>query len=264
MSFSMSQRILPWFGFVQIILLFRGVSLLQKNVKWYFAVPAAALVSGYVVYRISSSPIVAGETLILAVVAAALFIVLWAALRAGKNENTQRAFATVMVFFSLFSAGMVHPVQQGMAEVEESRVVQEIRAVTEQDPDGKWLVENLSYPYGMVPLMGGAPTINCVQSYPNLELWYKLDPEKDDEFAYNRYVSQVVTTLVTEPTTISVGWVDDIMDLKLNPDDLKTMEVSYILTNRYLTDFETDTVHFAMLTVVNGFAIYRVEYAEQE
>ena len=263
MSYSFSQRILPWFGFVQIVLLFRGVSLLRKSVRWYLAVPAAALFAWYVVRKISFSPIVAGHTMILVGIGILLFVILWAALRAGSSERAKRFFATVMAFFALFSAGMVHPIQTGMAEIEQSEVVRSIRAITEKDPTGKWLVESLSYPYAMVPLMGGAPTINCVNNYPNLEMWYKLDPERDDEFVYNRYASQIVTNLVEDgETTISVGWVADIIMLQLNVDDLRKMDVSYILTNRDLEGFSSDEVTFTRVAAPIFFRVYHVDYSD--
>ena len=263
MSFSMSQRILPWFGFVQIILLFRGVSLLNKGVKWYISIPVSVLFAGAIVYWINASNILAGETLILTGIGVLLFIIVWSALRAGKDERALRTFSTIMVVFSLFTAGMVHPVQIGMAEIEDSEIVKQIQDVTEEDSSGKWLVEGLSFPYGMVPLMGGAPTINCVNNYPNLELWYKLDPERDDEYSYNRYVSQIVTDLITdEETSFSVGWVDDIMMLHLNVNDLKTMEVSYILTNRLLEGFSNESVTFTRVSSASFFIIYRVEYSD--
>lgn len=261
MSFTMSQRVLPWFGFVQIVLLFRGVSLLNGGVRWYVAVPVSALFAWFVIREIAASPYNPGRLLVFAILAAMIFVILWAALRSGRDARAMRLFATVMVFFALFTGGMVHPIQAGMPEVEESAIVMKIRDVVQADPSGKWLVENLSYPYGMVPLMGGAPTINCVNNYPNLELWYKLDPERDDEIAYNRYVSQIITTLVKdEDTAFSVGWVDDIMDLRLNARDLKTMDVSYILTNRSLSGLSTDDVKFARVGSAHIFNIYRVEY----
>lgn len=262
MSFSMSQRILPWFGFIQIILLFRGVSLLKTNVKWFIAVPVSALFAWFIVHKISATSVAHGQDLILAGIGAVLFLVIWTALQAGKGRYAMRTFATVMVFFSLFSAGMVHPIQSGMAEIEESGIVIKIHEITEQDPEGKWLVDNLSYPFGMTPLLGGAPTINCVNNYPNLDMWYLLDPERDDEYAYNRYVSQIIATLVQdEDTSCCVGWVDDVMELRLNIRDMHLMNIGYVLTNRALESFSTDTVKFTRVGDEGMFIIYQINYS---
>ena len=264
MSFSFSQRILPWLGFVQILLLFRGVSMLNGSVKWYIAIPASALFALYSIWRIKDYPQVAGRVFLLSGMGILLFVIIWFALRSGKSEKTLRAFSTIMVFFALFTAGTVHPIQRGMDEIEQSDIVMCIQEVVQADPSGKWLVEGLGYPYGMVPLMGGAPTINCVNNYPNLEMWYKLDPERKDELAYNRYATQINTILVHEDTSIDVGYSADLVDLRLNPRDLEKMEVSYLMTNRNLSEFSTDDARLELVSTVSFVNIYHVDYGDSQ
>ena len=260
MFFTMGTRVLPWFGFVQILLFFRGVSLLKKDVKWYIALPFTVAYALFVIRKIMDYGKVAGDYMILAIVGVVISVIITAALRSGKNEGTQRAFATIMAVFALMTSGTVNPIQQGMPEIDESQIVKHIRAVVEEDSEGKWLVDNLNYPYGTVPLFGGAPTINCVNNYPNLEMWHKLDPEEDEDFAYNRYVSQIVTDITKDQTTFSVGPVDDLSILHLNVDDMEMIEVKYVLTNRALEELGTEYVKFVLMDATGMFRIYRVEY----
>lgn len=134
-----------------------------------------------------------------------------------------------------------------------------------KDPSGKWLVDSLGFPYGTAPLLGGAPTINCSNYYPNLEMWYKLDPERDDEYAYNRYVTQINVTLIKEgDISLKVGGADDLMDAVLRPEDLEVMDVSYILTNRTLEELSTASVKFIQKAKTSGFYIYHVEYSDAD
>ncbi len=265
MSYSMSGRIYPWFGFVQVILFIRGVSLLKGGTKWYIGLLAAVLYTGIVIYILQTTSLLAGQILMLSCLGIAVFFILWTAFRAGKDEYNCRAFATVMMVFCLFTAGAVNPIQAGMDEIEKNETIVTIRDIAAKDPDGKWLVDQLGFPYGNAPLLGGAPTINCVNNYPNLELWYKLDPERDDEYAYNRYVSQIIANIVQdEETTLHVGSAADLMDLRVNVNDLAIMEVSYVLTNRPLEEFSTDRVEFTRIASVSMFLIYHVEYMNAE
>ena len=260
MSFTMGSRVLPWFGFVQILLFFRGISLLRKEIKWYIALPFAAAYALFVIWKIKDASMVAGQYAILAFVGAVIAVIITAALRSRKDERTQRTFATIMAVFALMTGGLVHPIQRGMAEIEESDVVKSIRAITEEDSEGKWLVDNLPYPYGMVPLFGGAPTINCVNNYPNLEMWHMLDPEEDEDFAYNRYVSQILTDITQDMTTFSVGPWDDLTILHLNTDDMEMIGVKYVLTNRALEELGTEFTTFELMAATGMFRIYKAVY----
>lgn len=265
MYFSMAFRIHNWFSFVQILLLFRGVSLLKKGLKWYVSVLITALFVVLYIRKIGSPYIMGGDSALLAFLIVLLALIVWAALRAGKNERTLRTFSTIMVFFAIFSAGTINPIQRGMPEIDNSKVVKKIRSITMKDPSGKWLVDSLGFPYGTAPLLGGAPTINCSNYYPNLEMWYKLDPERDDEYAYNRYVTQINVTLIKEgDISLKVGGADDMMDAVLRPEDLEVMEVSYILTNRTLEELSTASVKFIQKAKTSGFYIYHVEYSDAD
>ena len=44
--------------------------------------------------------------------------------------------------------------------------LKQIQNIVEQDKEGKWIVEELGYPYINIPIMVGAPTINCTNVYP--------------------------------------------------------------------------------------------------
>lgn len=262
MYFSMSARIVSWFSFTQLILFFRGVALLKKGAKWHVSAAFSALFVAYVIYRIHGESIIAGQARLLAFIAAILFIIAFTGMRAGKDERAMRAFSSIMVFFALFTGGTVNPIQVGMPEIEKSLIVKEIEAIVAEDPSGKWLVEGLGFPYGMTPLLGGAPTINCVSNYPDLDMWYRLDPERDDEFAYNRYATQINANFTKDDTSFSVGGAADMTDLFLNVRDLEKTGASYILTNNLLETYSTREVSFTQLAAVPNFYIYRVTYSD--
>ena len=267
MDMSMSSRIAPCFDFVQVFLLFRAVSLLQdrKKLRWWIALPVSLLAAGLINWKIWTTSYVHGYDYVFIGIAAISFLMVYSAVRAGEDKQGRSFFATMMFIVYLFSGGLVNPVQVGADEVEKSALLNEVREVVQDDKAGKWLVENLTYPYGMLPLMGGAPTINCANNYPNLELWYKLDPERDDEYYYNRFAVQITTNLVdAEASTFRAGDTADQFRLWLDVEDLPILEVSYIFSNQELEDYSTDSIRIEKIRTHGPFRIYHVTYAEGE
>ena len=267
MDMSMSSRIAPCFDLVQVFLLFRAVSLLQdrKRLRWWIALPVSVLAAGWINWKIYTTSYVHGYDYVYIGIFAISFLMIYSAVRAGQDGRGRSFFATTMAVVSLFSGGLVNPVQVGADEIEKSALLNEVREVVQEDKDGKWLVENLNYPYAMMPLMAGAPTINCANNYPNLDLWYKLDPERDDEYYYNRFAVQITTNLVdADKSTFRSGDTADQFRLMLDVEDLPVLDVSYILTNQELEGHSTDSIRIEKIRTHGLFRIYRVTYAEGE
>lgn len=85
------------------------------------------------------------------------------------------------------------------------------------------------------PQMFGAKTINSVRFYPDTKLMSILDPDSKLEKKWNRYAHMRVT-LTQNSTSMSVGSSQDILEISLGVDDLKKLDVSYIITTRNLTE----------------------------
>ncbi|QUC66693.1 DUF7657 domain-containing protein [Aristaeella hokkaidonensis] len=263
MDMTMSYRIAPILDLVQVILLFRAVSMMQteKRIKWYIALPVSALIAWLINEGLHKYNYVSGHELLYAGIFAGSLLLVFAAVYAGKNEKGRSLFATLMIIVSLFAGGTVNPVQVRADEIEKNTLISEIRKIVEEDPEGKWLVENLNYPYAMVPLMAGAPTINCANNYPNLALWYQLDPERENEYYYNRFAAQITTNLVEdEKSSFLSGATDDQFRLYLDIDDMHILDVSYMLSNQELERFSTEKVRIEKVYSWSTFMIYRVTY----
>ena len=87
-----------------------------------------------------------------------------------------------------------------------------------------------------------------------------LDPEEDEDFAYNRYVSQILTDITQDMTTFSVGPWDDLTILHLNTDDMEMIGVKYVLTNRALEELGTEFTTFELMAATGMFRIYKAVY----
>jgi hypothetical protein len=56
--------------------------------------------------------------------------------------------------------------------------------------------------------------------------------------------------------------IQDVVNIKLNVEDLNTLGVSYILSERELSSLDEKNVRFQLVHTSNGFYIYRVVYDE--
>lgn len=102
----------------------------------------------------------------------------------------------------------------------------------------------------------GAPTVNSVNYVPNMKLWEKLDPTGEQEEVYNRY-AHIVVTLNEKDTNMSLRQAD-VIDLSLSKDDLEKLDITYLYSNKKLTD--TDSVHFEKLYHNKNAYIYQAVY----
>ena len=120
----------------------------------------------------------------------------------------------------------------------------------EEDPDAVWL----STPGGLIsdlPIMVGAPTINCINVYPNLELWSKVDEDGKYTDVYNRY-AQIQANLTEEETKFEL-LVPDVFVVSLNYKDLNRLNVDYLLST---TEYNYENLEF--VKGGNGYYIYHV------
>lgn len=267
MNMTMSYRVLPCFALTQVLLLFRAVSILleEKRIRWFIGVPVAAVIAWFINWELWKYNHVQGYEWVYICLLAGTFMACCAAICSGRDPKGRSLFATLMIVVSLFAGGTVNPVQIGTDEIEKSTVIAEIKEVVQEDPEGKWIVEHLAYPVGMLPTMAGAPTINCANNYPNLALWSQLDPEGDDEYFYNRFAVQIVTYLVEEDNSVfRAGPTEDQFVVDLDVDDLHLLDVSYILSNQELEQFSKEEVKIEKIRKHGAYNIYHVSYNGQD
>lgn len=117
--------------------------------------------------------------------------------------------------------------------------------------------EDMTMPLLNVPLLAGAPTINCTNTYPVMERWEAIDTEKQYENVYNRYANFHII-LKKDGEAVFKNPVPDQVELSMPVDDLKTLQISWILTKNDLEGLETDLIQFEKTTEVGNYKIYKV------
>ena len=78
----------------------------------------------------------------------------------------------------------------------------------------------------------GARTYNSTNYIPNLKFWEKLDEKGEQDEVYNRY-AHVYISLTDQATTMNLENIDYI-HLDLNYEDLKKLNIDYILSTSEL------------------------------
>ena len=157
-----------------------------------------------------------------------------------------------------FIGGTVNPLARGLQNVYDLELGHEIAEIVSKEPDSKWIVETTE-PQDLFlasfPIVYGAPTITSVNIYPELQRWEKLDAKEQYREVYNRY-AHIRLQLTDMETTFSVGEDRDILDVKLNVDDLARIEGKYILSRRNL-DGEYPNAGFERVFSFGAYTIYR-------
>ena len=170
-----------------------------------------------------------------------------------------KKFEILISLVSICSGLCVRPISIGLSSVYAKPAAQEIQKIVSKDPTSKWVtiggIETPSF-----TVMCGAPTINFVNTYPNLKLWHTLDPDKKYEKIYNRY--EHVQVLLTHEATSFELIQSDYITLNLSYKDIKKAKVKYVFTNGEDCDinFDNGYVSFDKIYDEDGAKIYKLSY----
>ena len=244
-------------GFVNILLLIRSLSLIERKPKTGYVIGLAIVLSVAVglLCRFATGSYIG------LLKGAILFIILFigfALALLSVSQTGKKRFTVFCIAILVLSGGLVNPVQKGLATVYENDTVEAVQSISEND-DGLWIVEH-SYPVTNIPIMVGAPTINSTNVYPDIDRWHLLDPDGQYEDVYNRY-AHIEISLTEEDTAFEL-LNPDLFFINLNYGDLSKLNVKYILTSKDYDHFEN--VHFRLTKKAESgeFRIYEVTYTE--
>lgn len=171
-----------------------------------------------------------------------------------------RSLGTILCICLICICGLtVNPIQKGVDVIYKSSLINSIKDIN-NDESGKWIVEGMNYPKINYPIMAGAATINSTNVYPDLERWRKFDLDGANDNIYNRYAHINIYLNNQNNTTFIEGEAPDTFSINLNVDDLKKLDVKYILTQNNLEDISNLNVRFEKLYDKSDYKIYRVIY----
>jgi hypothetical protein len=170
----------------------------------------------------------------------------------GRNRKIFMAACIYLIGISCITLMTINPVMKGLDAIYSKPVSAKVSQLA-ISTDDKWV--SLDFDGPAILIANGASTINSTNIYPNLELWHKLDPNREFEYVYNRYAH--VSVILTEDDT---SWFNllhyDWIRLYLSYHDLETAGVKFIHTLYSLED--TDIVTLTLVYDEGGTYIYAV------
>lgn len=258
-SYSIAPRMIDMIGYIQVILITIILGKYAKTSKFslYVSIPVAILLT-FVSYK-TCQQYFPGYMNKVEVIVMAIFIILVAiALMSELNRNTQKLLAYLFICISLFTGIAVRPVAKGISAITSKPIFKEIQKITNKNSDAKWIAFG-GLSISAFAVASGAPTINSVNTYPNLELWEKLDSTKEYSGVYNRY-AHVDVTFTEEKTNFQLLQPDCFL-LNLSYHDIPLTKAKYLLASGDVNiNYENDYVSFNMIYDESGMKIYEIIY----
>lgn len=192
------------------------------------------------------------------IVITGIVLVLFSAVLIGGMQKKVRLLSYILMLI-LFVGSSIHirPVQKGYDAIDSKPLAKEIRQINDEDPNQKWIACDGGVVLSGFSLACGAPTINSVNTYPNMDLWKRLDPESQYDYVYNRY-SHIAVEFTEEATSFSLVQ-PDTMRIYLSYQDIFKTEAKYIVSNRPLV-VDNEFVSFQKVYGEYGSYIYLINY----
>lgn len=281
MSKVPSNRLLGPCGLVDTVLLVRSVALLstdglkktqpsgdhfkavrlRKGRRAWVAVACAAMGAVLLVVIFRMTVGAAYRMAFLVPTTVVLFAIIYVVVRSVTAANSSyKKWLCLLVASVVLTSGLaVNPVQQGASILTSSNLACAVKDVLSSDESGgDWIATDSIATQNLV-VAAGAPTINCVNSVPDLERWHILDPNGESENVYNRY-AHIIIRLTSEETSF-VLIQPDCFQVNLNYGDMEKLGIKYIVSGSALESQPAYGVSFTEVGSGDGLTIWRVGYS---
>lgn len=173
------------------------------------------------------------------------------------DEKYKNYFLIACIFIVLMTGALVNPIESGVSyyEQESSQFAADI---VQNDPNATWIVLNSFY--GDIFLPVGACTINSVNTYPELDRWSQIDKDHKYFDDYNRYANIIIKLNKEKSASFALAHADA-LNISLNVNNLKDLNVSYIVSGEDISNFSTAYIKFDEIYKNDKLIIYHVDYA---
>lgn len=174
------------------------------------------------------------------------------------KERLKNIWLISIICLSVFTGICVFPIMKGFDAVFSKPVASEIQKICKEEPEAKWLTSGGGIMLSGYNVACGAPTVNSVNTYPNLKLWEELDPNSEYRYMYNRYAH--IDVAFTSNTTSFELIHADCMRMNLSYEDIEKTQAKYLLTMEEQEFEENPFVDFKKIYEENGMFIYHIMY----
>ncbi|MDD2980163.1 MAG: hypothetical protein PHN80_09350 [Hespellia sp.] len=257
LSNSQSSRAVIIFGFCNLLLMIRALSLLEKPFSRISSCIFSAIVMGVglLVCRETNVSFFRSKMVIVLTVVIFCFA-FYFLLRYPKKLAKSGLLVTILVI-AVLSGFLVNPIRQGVGELYSVPSISAISEVCEDNPGTVWAVEGERIPYINAGILCGAPTINSTNVYPDNERWKEIDKTGKYEKVYNRYAHIVIDIKKSGEAEFEKTFEDEFR-VHLTLSDLKKLGVDYIFTKNDLGEKETQNERVELQKESDGYKIYKI------
>lgn len=260
MGNTVPERAFIAIGFIDILVLIRGITIAEKTPKLWSALIITVIAGSFIAIgakienRAYINKIMSLQMCIM--ISYLFFFCLRYKAKLGK------LFLSIGIIVTMFFAGFkVNPIIKGTDIIYDTELIKIIQKVQKEE-EGKWITSNIGFPVANYVLMAGVPVINSTNTYPNLERWKLLDSEGKYEEVYNRYAHINIGIVDSEKDYEEKFYLNqpDTFSVMLLPEDLKTLDIKYVATIQMLDKYNTDEIRFQVVGSSAGIIIYKVIY----
>ena len=258
MTFSTRDRAVDILGYTQVVLLIWCIYRIKEcgalN-KWLAAI-ISVLYAGSAVYLSNKYLPDYMEKLFMLLAFVGLAYISFSIVANIPKKIKQSSFVMLLAL-SLITGICVRPITKGTYAIDSKPLAKKIQSIVKKDKKSKWLAYGGGIVLSGFSVACGAPTINSVNTYPNMNLWKKLDSSGQYNEVYNRY-AHIDVEFTDNDTSMELVQAD-CMKINLSYKDIEKTEVKYIVAEQPLIS-ENTYVDFEQIYYEAGSYIYKVIY----
>ena len=256
LSNSQASRTIIAVGYLNILLLIRSLSLINKPTRRITSIIFSILMSiAIILINMNVYPGYIGKLKFI-IILIMLSTIFYFVLRYRVKYN-KYILSIIILVALLFSGATVNPIRKGTDVIYDSEIIKTIKEIAQND-NGLWIVEGQDLPYINIPIMAGAKTINSTNVYPVLDRWKEIDNNNENNFIYNRY-SHITINLDNRKDIEFNLTSPDSFSLNLNIDVLFELDVKYVLSCRDLSSYSNDDIVLERIEKIDNYEIYQIK-----
>ena len=253
LSYTTSKRVKSIIGIINVFILSRTIILLKENC---FSKRISILIS--VLFSVITGCVIGfvyhEQIDLRSVIWLSIFVsIIYFLILQWKDKRLEKLLIIAISFFSIVSVIIVNPLRVG-TPVFESELGQKVKQINEEEP-GMWMTQDMSGQF-LIPF--GVQTLNSIHTYPNLELWNKIDRDNKFEEVYNRFAH--VNIEITDDSQVNFELIqNDVFKVYANIDALNSIGLKYICTKNDFKDTKnTEKNQLEKIGEAEGFNIYKI------
>ena len=146
----------------------------------------------------------------------------------------QKLLLLVILTLSIASSALVNPLYRGLDPITKSEITSEIIYIDKKmNSERRWIVYDRALLANYLPA-SGINSLNSVQTYPQIDLWKKIDPKKNYLSAYNRYAHINAIASLSDTAIKINSSQSDVINLTIHPCHpvLEDLNVDFLIFNR--------------------------------